>query len=78
LLKEAGVPHSLIEVFAPSLPVEVRSSWRLARRTRTYLTTFDRSTRPYDQLVVAGVILIAVAPAWAVLVALLLIRKGLL
>ncbi|SAL81132.1 hypothetical protein AWB68_06038 [Caballeronia choica] len=53
-------------------------SFRLARRTRTRLATFDKAHRRYDSMIVAGVILLALTPVSTIIVAWFLNLRGLL
>jgi hypothetical protein len=54
------------------------SSFRLARRTRTRLATFDKAHRGYDSMIVSGVILLALPPISIIIVAWFLNLCGLL
>jgi hypothetical protein len=74
----AGMPYPLTEPLSSGLSWDGRSSLRLARRTRTRLATFDRDNRRYDRMIVTGAILIALSPAWMIIVGWFLNLLGLL
>jgi hypothetical protein len=72
------VPYLLTKTLLSRVSCDERSPFRLAGRTRTRLATFDKAHRRYDNLIVAGVILIALTPISTIIVAWFLNLHGLL
>lgn len=72
------MPYPLTKTFLSKVSPDERSSFRLARRTRIRLATFDKSHRRYNSMIVSGMILFALTPISIIIVAWFLNLRGLL
>jgi hypothetical protein len=72
------MPYPVTKTSLSSVSSDERSSFRLARRTRTRLATFDKAHRRYNSMIVAGMILLALTPVSIITVAWFLNLRGLL
>lgn len=57
--------YSLVDVSAVEWGIE-RSPSRLVRRLRAHFAQCKRDTRRYNRLIVAGLLLMALAPLWLI------------
>jgi hypothetical protein len=76
--QEGAMPYPLTKMLLSRVSSDERSSFRLARRTRTRLATFDKAHRRYDSMIVSGMILLALTPISIIIVAWFLNLRGLL
>jgi hypothetical protein len=76
--QEVVMPYPFTETLLSRVSADERSSFRLARRTRTRLATFDKAHRHYDSMIVSGMIVLALTPISIIIVAWFLNLRGML